>query len=450
MSLASRVGAGPLGLFTDLYELRMAATCLLHGRTAPATFSLHIREDRQRPWMVSAGTSAVLDLLDDFRFGPDEIDYLASDAVGLEDEALDWLSDLELSGELWAVADGTVVLAEEPLMEFTGPLPEAMLLETAVMAVAGFPTLIATKAARCNVVAQGTQLADFGARRAHGLEAGLEAARAAYVGGIGATSNVEAGRRFRIPVVGTMAHSFIQAYDDEAEAFADFATDHPGNAIMLVDTYDTLDGVRHAIEVGRHLREEGHDLQGIRLDSGDLAELARSSRKLLDEAGFTDARIFASGGMDEHEIHRLLAEEQAPIDAFGVGTSLTTSRDHPAFDIVYKLVEYDGTPRAKYSEGKVLLPGAKQVFRHGGPDTDVLGRRDEELAGEQLLQPVWRDGERHVRPDLAAAQERARDQLRGLPADWRHPDGPDEPPAPRISDGLSRLAEEVRRRELGD
>ncbi len=440
------VGSGPLGLFTDLYELRMAATCLLHGHTAPATFSLYIRPDAERPWMLSAGTSAALDLLDRFSFGPDEIDYLASDAVGLEDEALDWLSDLELTGELWAVADGTVVLGEEPLLEFTGPLPEAMLLETAILAVAGFPTLIATKAARCSVVAGGAQLADFGARRAHGLEAGLAAARAAYIGGVGATSNVEAGRRYGIPVVGTMAHSFIQAYEDEVAAFRDFAADHPGNAIMLVDTYDTLDGVRNAIEVGERLREQGQDLNGIRLDSGDLDELSRRSRELLDEAGFTDAQIFASGGMDEYEIHRLA---DAPIDAFGIGTALTTSRDFPAFDIVYKLVEYDGSPRAKYSEGKGLLPGAKQVFRQGGPDTDVLGRRDEDLRGEQLLQPVWRDGDRHVRTDLQAAEERARGQLDGLPTDWRRPDQPDEPPTPSISDGLSRLAEEVRERELG-
>ncbi|MBW3578596.1 MAG: nicotinate phosphoribosyltransferase [Actinobacteria bacterium] len=426
----------------------MAETCLLHGRTAPATFSLYIRPDARRPWIMSAGTSAVLDLLDDFRFGPHQIDYLASDAVGLDDQALDWLSDLELTGEVRTVADGTVVLGDEPLLEFTGPLPEAMLLETAIMAVAGFPTLIATKAARCRIVAGGANLADFGARRAHGLEAGLEAARAASIGGVGATSNVEAGRRFGIPVVGTMAHSFIQAYEDETQAFADFATDHPDNAIMLVDTYDTLDGVRNAVRVGRRLREHGHELDGVRLDSGDLKELSKASRELLDDAGFTHAQIFASGGMDEHKIHRLL-EADAPIDAFGIGTALTTSRDHPAFDIVYKLVEYDGSPRAKYSEGKVLLPGAKQVFRRGGPDTDVLGRRDEALPGEQLLQPVWRDGQRLTDADLSTVREHAQAQLRQLPAGWRHPDGPDEPPRPRVSSTLSQLAQQLRARDLG-
>ncbi|MBW3562060.1 MAG: nicotinate phosphoribosyltransferase [Actinobacteria bacterium] len=445
----AHVGPGPLGLFTDLYELRMAATCLLHGETAPATFSLYVRPDAARPWMLHAGTSAVLDLLDRFSFGQDELDYLASDAIGLEEGALEWLADLELTGELWAVPDGTLVLGDEPLMEFTGPLPQAMLLETAIMAVAGFPTLIATKAARCHVVAEGAQLADFGARRAHGLEAGLEAARSAYIGGVGATSNVEAGRRFGIPVVGTMAHSFIQAYDDEVAAFTDFAEDHPGNAIMLVDTYDTLDGVRHAITVGERLRERGQELTGVRLDSGDLAQLARESRKLLDEAGFDEAQIFASGGMDEFEIRRLLAQERAPIDAFGIGTSLTTSRDHPAFDIVYKLVEYDGIPRAKYSEGKTLLPGAKQVFRPGGADTDVLGRRDDDVGGRPLLQAAWRDGRRLIDTDLEGARSRAERELEGLPSDWRDPAWPHEAPGPRVSPALADLAEQVRERELG-
>lgn len=446
--MPGRSDRAPLGLHTDLYELRMAATCLLHRRTADATFSLYIRPDAHRPWMVSAGTAPVLDLLDDFRFGPAELDYLASDAVGLHDDALSWLAAFRPAGELWAVADGTVVLGDEPLLEYTAPLPEAMLLETAIMAVAGFPTLIATKAARCRVVADGTALADFGARRAHGLQAGLEAARAAYIGGVDATSNVEAGRRFGIPVVGTMAHSLVQAYGDEQQAFTDFAGDHPDNAIMLVDTYDTLDGVRNAIEVGHHMRAHGHDLDGVRLDSGNLAQLARDARRLLDDAGFAEAKIFASGGIDEHAIGDLLGDG-TPIDAFGVGTALTTSRDHPAFDIVYKLVAYDSQPRAKYSEGKVLLPGPKQVFRRGSPDTDVLGRRDDDLAGDRLLRPVWRDGQRLVDEDLATVRERAQHQLSALPDRWRDPEAPAEPPAPKVSPSLGELAEDLRARDLG-
>lgn len=435
----------PLGLVTDLYELRMAQTCLREGMTAPATFSLYIRPDRERPWYLAAGTERALDLLDRFRYGPQEVGYLAS--VGLGDDLLDWLGALELGGEVWAVPDGTIVLADEPLLEFTAPLPQAMLVETAIMNVVQLPTLIATKAARCAIVAEGRALADFGLRRAQGIETGMEAARAAYIGGVGATSNVEAGRRYGIRVVGTMAHSFIQALEDEPAAFRAFARDHPDNAILLVDTYDTVQGVRNAIAVGEEMRARGEDLDGVRLDSGDLEELARTARSMLDEAGFEDAQIFASGGVDEHTIHSLVAAG-APVDAFGVGTSLTTSRDHPAFDIVYKLVEYDGHPRAKYSEGKELLPGAKQVFRAGGPDSDVLARREERLEGAPLLRPVWRDGGPLVRQDLEDARDRAEEQLAMLPAQWRAPRGPDEVPRPTVSGALRALAEEVRAVEV--
>jgi nicotinate phosphoribosyltransferase len=317
------------------------------------------------------------------------------------------------------------------------------------MNVVQLPTLIATKAARCSVAAQGRALADFGLRRAQGIETGMEAARAAYIGGVRATSNVEAGRRYGIRVVGTMAHSFIQALEDELAAFRAFARDHPDNAILLVDTYDTIHGVRNAIAVGEEMRERGEDLDGVRLDSGDLEELARIARRMLDEAGFESAQIFASGGVDEHRIHALAAAG-APVDAFGVGTSLTTSRDHPAFDIVYKLVEYDGHPRAKYSEGKELLPGAKQIFRTTGPDSDVLARRDEDLDGAPLLRPVWRDGRPLVREDLDEAADRAEQQLAMLPEGWRSPTGPDELPRPAVSGALSALADSLRALEVPD
>lgn len=440
-------GSAALGLVTDLYELRMAQTYLRSEMTAEATFSLYVRPSDERPWLLAAGLDRVYGLLERFRYGPDEIDYLA-DGHGFSDEFLSWLSELQVTGRIHAVPDGTVVLADEPLLELTAPLPVAQLLETAIMNVVHFSTVVATKAARCVVAAQGRLLADFGARRAHGIEAAVEAARAAYLAGFDSTSNVEAGRRFGIPITGTMAHAFIQAFDDEPAAFAAFADDHPGNAVMLVDTYDSLDGVDNAIAVGRRLRESGHDLDGIRLDSGDLLELARESRRRLDEAGFGEARIFASGGIDEGTIHGLL-ERGAPIDAFGVGTSLTTSRDRPAFDIAYKLVEYDGRPRAKYSEGKVLLPGAKQVFRTAGPGTDVMGRRDEDLEGTRLLQPAWRDGQRELDTDLMSSRERVASELEALPAAWRTPGQPDRAPGPRISDGLEELTRQVRERELG-
>jgi nicotinate phosphoribosyltransferase len=436
----------PLGLLTDLYELRMAQTCLRDGMVEPATFSLYIRPHRQRPWFLAAGTGRAIELLERFTYGPEEIDYLRG--LGLGDDVLAWLAELEPQGDVWAVPDGTVMIGEEPILEVTAPLPYAMLLETAMMNVVQLTTLIATKAARCSVVAEGRQLADFGLRRAQGLETGVEAARAAYIGGVGATSNVEAGRRYGIPVVGTMAHSFVQAREDEAAAFRSFGRDHPENTILLVDTYDTIEGVRRAIEVGDALQEDGRTLHGIRLDSGDLGLLAEESRRMLDEAGHTETLIYASGGIDEWRIAEL-SERGAPIDAYGVGTSLTTSRDFPAFDIVYKLVEYAGQPRAKYSAGKVLLPGAKQVFRSGGPQTDVLARRGEELEGAPLLAPLWSDGEALHTEDLEEARARAEEQLGSIPESWRHPDGPEDLPEPVLSDELERVRAEVERRELG-
>ncbi len=436
----------PLGLLTDLYELRMAQTCLQTGMTAAATFSLYIRPSPERAWYLAAGTEAALDLMEQFRYGKQELDYLRE--LGFAEGLLDWLADLYPSGEVWAPADGTVMLADEPLLEVTAPLPEAMLLETALLSVVQLPTVIATKAARCTLVADGRPFVDFGLRRAHGLEAGVTAARAAYLGGCASTSNVEAGRRFGLPVAGTMAHSFVQAHGDELAAFRAFVADHPDNSILLVDTYDTIQGVRHAIQVADEMRARGQQLTGVRLDSGDLADLARRSRRMLDDAGHTDARIFASGGIDEWKIHELVSSD-VPIDAFGVGTSLTVSRDHPATDIVYKLVSYDGNPRAKYSLGKAVLPGPKQVFRPASPQDDVLARRDEQLDGEPLLQPVWRDGQRVTRFDLEEARQRAAEQLERLPASWRHPDGPDEAPRPRLSDGVEQLANETRAAELG-
>lgn len=434
-----------LGLHTDLYELRMAASCLRHDLTAPATFSLYIRPNRARPWYLAAGIGAALEVIERFTYGPAEIDYLSG--VGLPGELLEWLAGLEPTGEMWAVPEGTVVLAQEPLLEFTAPLPQAMLLETALINVVQLPTLIATKAARCTLAADGRLLADFGFRRAHGLEAGIEAARAASLGGVGATSNVEAGRRFGIRVTGTMAHSFVQAVGDEERAFRMFAADHPDNSILLVDTYDSPAGIRNAIIIADEMAGRGEQLSGVRLDSGDLGVLAGQARRMLDEAGHTDVKIFASGGVDEHVIARLVADD-APIDAFGIGTALTVSKDHPAFDIVYKLVSYDGQPRAKYSEGKVLLPGPKQVFRRDGPHTDVLACRDEQQEAEALLEPMWQDGKRMGDVDLETARQRAATELEQLPAGWRRPDGPADTPLPAVSDQLSRRTEQRRHEDL--
>ena len=437
---------GHLGLCTDLYELRMAESYLKQGMTGPATFSLFIRPATQRPWYVALGVERVLELMEGFTFGPEELDEL--ERLGVDHDVRDELAAMRVdTGEVWGVADGTVVLAQEPILEVTAPMPVAQLLETAVVNLVQFPTMIATKAARCALVAGGRRLADFGLRRAQGLETGMEAALAAYLGGGFATSNVEAGRRHGIPVTGTMAHSYVQAFTDERDAFRSFARDHPDHSVLLVDTYDTVEGVRRAIEVCREL---GIEPQGVRLDSGDLGALAVEARRLLDTAGFEQASVVASGGLDEYKIHELVTGG-APIDGFGVGTALTVSQDHPGLDIVYKLVDYDGRSVAKFSGVKSTFPGRKQVFRaEAAPTADVLSVRDDDRAGQPLLRQVWRDGVRVIDPfDLATVRRRIQTGLEVLPADWSQPPYLDEPPVPAMGPALQALSEQVRRDAFG-
>jgi nicotinate phosphoribosyltransferase len=440
-------GTGHLGLCTDLYELRMVESYLRRGMTGSATFSLFVRPNVARPWTVAFGIERVLELLETFTFGPEEVDELAR--LGVDEAVRDQLAAWEITtGEVWAVPDGTVVLAQEPLLEVTAPLPVAQLLETAVMNLVQYPTLVATKAARCSLVANGRQLADFGFRRAHGLETGIEAALAAYVGGGFATSNVEAGRRHGIPTTGTMAHSYVQAFRDERDAFRAFASDYPEHSVLLVDTYDTIEGVRRAIEVCHEL---GIRPRGVRLDSGDLGELAVEARRMLDDAGFEHSIVIASGGLDEYAIHELVTGG-APIDGFGVGTALTVSQDYPGLDIVYKLVAYDERAVAKFSGVKSTFPGPKQVFRPDADVTrDVLSVRDADELGRPLLRPVWRDGRRLDEPfDLEAVRERVRTELAPLPETWRTPPYLQQAPLPTIGDGLDRLTQRVRREAFSE
>ncbi|MGH2760519.1 MAG: nicotinate phosphoribosyltransferase, partial [Actinomycetota bacterium] len=429
------------GLRTDLYELRMVESYVGRDMTAPATFSLYIRPTPERPWFVALGVHRVLELLATFGYDADELDYLRS--IGLRDDTLDWLSSYEFTGEVWAVDDGTVVLANEPILEVTAGLPVAQLIETAVINLVQFPTLIATKGARVAAAAGGRPVVDFGFRRAHGLATGVEASLAAHVGGGLSTSNLEAGRRYGLPVLGTMAHSFVQAFPTEVEAFRAYAKDHPDGTTLLVDTYDTVEGVRNAIVVAGELRSRGARLRGIRLDSGDLDELSRIARRMLDDAGYPDVQILASGGLDEFTIAALV-DGGAPIDAYGVGTDLVVSTDRPAVDIAYKLVEYDGRPVAKLSPGKETYPGAKQVFRSGSPSHDVLALRSETLPGTPLLSPVWRHGDAPGDFDLAAARERASAGVAELPEDWTRPSYGSPTPVPGVSDALSELSRKVR------
>ncbi len=419
----------------------MAASYLRRGMDEPATFSLFVRRlPPSRGFLVAAGLEACLDFLSSFSFEEDDLRYL-SETLGYDDATIEAFRTLRFEGEVWAVPEGRVVLANEPLLEVTAPIAVAQLVETYLLNQVTFQTAIASKAARCRIAARGADLVDFAFRRTQGAEAAMAVARTTAIVGFVATSNVEAARRYGLRAAGTMAHSFIEAFPSEEEAFRAFARDFADRVTFLVDTYDTLNGVRTAIRV---IRELGlADRLGIRLDSGDLEALSREARRILDEAGLPSVRIFASGGLDEHDIDALTGSG-APIDAFGVGTKMGVSADAPYLDSVYKLVEYAGRPVVKLATDKVTLPGRKQVFR--SPEGDVIGLREEEPppGAEPLLVPVMRGG-RRIGPPGTIAEARARFEadLERLPEAARRISDP-EPPVPAISEHLARLSEEAR------
>ncbi|MFI5041633.1 MAG: nicotinate phosphoribosyltransferase [Acidimicrobiales bacterium] len=429
-------------LLTDLYELNMAASYLRRGMTGAATFSLFVRRlPETRGFLVASGVESCLDLLEDFRFEDEDIRFLR-ETQGYSARDLEAFRRLRFTGDVWAVPEGRIVFANEPLLEVTAPIAEAQLVETFLLNQVTFQTTLATKAARCRIAAAGRiALVDFGFRRTHGVEAGLAAARLSAMVGFTATSNVEAARRFGLSPAGTMAHSYIEAFPSELEAFAAFGADFPRRTTFLVDTYDTLGGVAHATDVIRRLGLEAH--AGIRLDSGDLAGLAFAARRLLDEAGLFEVRIFASGGLDEHDLARFVAG-RAPIDAAGIGTRMGVSADAPYLDSAYKLVSYDGRPVAKLSTGKATLPGPKQVFRSAGL-RDTIGLRDEPgpAGTATLLEPVMIGG-RASGPasSLEAARARFEADLDDLPAAARDLTGP-TPPVADVTAALRRLTRQV-------
>jgi nicotinate phosphoribosyltransferase len=412
----------PGALLSDLYELNMAASYLRRGMHAPATFSLYVRGlPKRRGFLVAAGLEACLDFLESVSFDDDDLAYLST--VGFDDRAIEDFRGLRFDGEVWAVPEGRIVYSEEPILEVTAPVAVGQLVETYLLNQITLHTTLATKAARYVLAADGRDLVDFAFRRTHGIEAAMAIARASAMVGFAATSNVEAAHRYGLRVAGTMAHSFIEAFPTEREAFLAFAEDHPTRTTFLVDTYDTLNGVRNAIDVIRELDLGDH--LGVRLDSGDLDALARGARALLDEAGLTDARIFASGGLDELEVHELV-KAGAPVDAFGIGTQMGVSADAPYVDSVYKLTEYDGEPKLKLSSDKATAPGRKQVWRSSAGD--LLALRDEAGPddGEALLSPVMRDGRRlAASSSLDESRERFRADLAGVPTKARrltHPE----------------------------
>jgi nicotinate phosphoribosyltransferase len=437
----------PGGLSTDLYELNMAASYLRRGMDGPATFSLYVRDmPKQRGFLVATGLDDCLRFLESFALEEEDLAYLRR--IGFDQRAIDDFRDVRFRGEVWAVPEGRIVHAKEPLIEVTAPIAEAQLVETVLLNQMTVHTTLTSKAARYVIAAEGRQLVDFAFRRAHGMEAARAAARGSAIVGFQATSNVEAAREFGLQVTGTMAHSFITAFDEEPEAFQAFAEDHPHRTTFLVDTYDTLNGIQNAIEVIRAVDPPGEI--GVRLDSGDLDRLSREARRILDHAGLGRAKIFASGGLDEHEVAELV-RAGAPVDAFGIGTQLGVSADAPYVDVVYKLVEFDGRPVLKLSPAKASAPGRKQIWR--GPSDDVIGLRDEAAPGpnhEPLLEPVMRAG-RRLAPAPAIEEMRARFQrdLAALPVKAARLTHPEHVVAHR-TEALAALtadtAEAVRRR----
>jgi nicotinate phosphoribosyltransferase len=406
-----------LGLFTDLYQLTMLQAYVEEGMEEEGVFSLFVRRlPERRNFLLACGLDDALTCLESFGFDREALEYL--DSLGLFSKSfLDYLEGLRFAGDVYAVAEGTPIFANEPILEVVASLPEAQCIETLLMNQIHLQTLLASKAIRVITAAQGRPVVDFGLRRIHGIDAGLKAARALHIAGVVSTSNVAAGKMFGIPVAGTMAHSYIQAHDDEAEAFRRFADLYP-ETVLLVDTYDTLDGVRKVIRLARELGAN-FKIRAIRLDSGDLGELARQSRRMLDEAGLQSVGIFASGSLDEDVIAELLSAG-APIDAFGVGTKMGVSEDAPSLDIAYKLVSYAGRGRIKLSAGKQVLPGRKQVFRFeddGLAVKDVIACDDEVLAARPLLKQVMRRGQRvpEGRGDIQAARRNASCEVARLP-----------------------------------
>ncbi len=452
--------SGPLALrdaalFTDLYELTMAAAYFREGMRETASFSLFARRlPATRAFIVAAGLEDVLEYVRSLRFTADGIQYLKS--LGrFEPAFLDYLADLRFTGDIVAVPEGTIVFPDEPILEVTGPVIEAQLLETALLNIVHLQSVLASKAARLTLAARGRAVAEFGLRRSQGTDAGIKGARCAWIAGFESTSDVLAGRTYGIPLSGTMAHSFVTSFEDELEAFRAYARSFPDSAVLLIDSYDTLEGARKAVVVAHELAEAGHQLAGVRLDSGDLLVLSREVRRILDSGGCTGVRIIVSGGLDERDIERLL-DAGAPIDVFGIGTRYNVSADAPTLDLVYKLVAYGDRDVLKLSEGKETWVGRKALYRmrdgEGRMAGDVLALADEPApvgGGQSLLQKAMRDGVPvGAHPPLGEVRRHCIDAIAALPEGLRRLEAHSMYAVP-ASDGLRERQEQAIRRILG-
>ena len=433
-------------LLTDLYELTMLQAYFEQRMNGPAVFEIFVRKlPPHRNFLVAAGLVQVLDYLAKLRFTAEDLEWL-NGCGRFTRPFIESLGDLRFTGNIDAMAEGTAFFADEPILRVSAPLREAQLVESRIMNLIHYETLVASKAVRSVLAAPDRLLVDFGLRRAHGAEAGLLSARASYLAGFSGTATVEAARQFGIPAYGTMAHSYVQAHADERAAFESFVRAQPDNAVLLIDTYDTERAAHIVVELASELKNEGVAIKGVRIDSGDLGDHSRRVRAILDAAGLPDITIFASGNLDEYRLQELVGR-QAPIDGFGVGTRMNTSADAPYLDCAYKLQEYEGRPRRKRSEGKATWPGRKQAFRQYGADGrvagDVLTLATEKLSGAPLLSPVMRDGGLLAAPPaLSSARAHASSELARLPQRLRSLDDAD-PYAVDIAPVLRKLAADI-------
>ena len=442
-------------LLTDLYQINMIQAYLDHGATATAVFELFSRTlPARRGFLLAAGLEQALDYLEDLSFSAEDIAWLKSTGR-FEDNLLDYLRDFRFTGDVHAMPEGTAFFADEPILRVTAPLPQAQFVESRLINILHFQSLVAAKAARAVLAAPDKLLVDFGMRRAHGAEAGLMAARASYLAGFAGTATVLAGELFGIPLYGTMAHSFIETFDDETAAFESFARARPNNLVLLLDTYDTEAAARKVVALAPRLKASGIAIRSVRLDSGDLVALSNRVRRILDDGGLREVTIFVSGGLDEDSL-LAFARAKAPIDGIGIGTSLTTSSDVPAIDCVYKLQEYAGLARRKRSANKATWPGRKQVWRRYGADGRMAGdvlaldpppqRASDD---EPLLQLVMQGGKRaSPSPPLDDIRRRVKRELARLPEPLRRLQADTTYPV-EVDEELKTLAAEVDRRMQG-
>src|SRR3974390_2182552 len=406
-------------LLTDLYQLNMIQAYLDHGETKTAVFEFFVRKlPPRRGFLLTAGLEQALEFLENLRFSTDEIDWLAG-TNRFEKSLLEELAPFRFTGDVHAIPEGRVFFANEPILRVTAPMPQAQLVETRLINILHFQSLVAAKAARMVLAGPGKVLVDFGLRRAHGAEAGLMAARASYIAGFTGTATVLAEEQFDIPTFGTMAHSFVEAFDSESAAFECFAHARPKNLTLLIDTYDTEGAAKKVVALAPRLAAQGIKVRAVRLDSGDLIALSKRVRRILDDGGLAEVTVFASGGLDEDYMAEII-EAGAPIDGFGLGTSLTTSADVPALDCAYKLQEYAGLPRRPRPAGKATWRGRKQVWRRDGADGriagDIVSIESDEWPGEPLIQLVMQGGRRvAARPTLSEVRTRAARDLDRLP-----------------------------------